>query len=483
MSLRVKLTAVVGVIVFIGLLVFGGAVQASLQSVLTREIDDGLQSRGSQIAAELADENARGRLTEGLTGGVRLDPTPFEEFAAPGVYVQLATLDGTVLGRSASLGSSGQLPVTAEMVELARRGDSVSLTVSLGGERIRIHSRPVQLSRLTLLVQVGQSLHFVESAMRNATVVLSLAGAITLVLTIGATWVIAGRMLLALSRITAAAEAIAETGDVERPIPADASGDEAGRLGRALQRTTTRLRQLLATQRNLLADTAHELRNPLTVVQTNLDLLRLDLDPATREEVVDETLREVERMSRLVDDLLLLAEVESQEPARYEPVRLDEIARGVAQDLRDRLRGQQLTVIADEPIVVHGDAEQLRRVVVNLVENAIQYAGEGATIRVEVMRDGRRARLVVSDNGPGIDAEHLPHIFDRFYRIDSARRRSTGGTGLGLAIVKEIVAAHGGRVEVQSEPGRETSFTITLPAEPSWVPLANVEAGSLGPDA
>jgi two-component system, OmpR family, sensor kinase len=281
-----------------------------------------------------------------------------------------------------------------------------------------------------------------------------------------------------LTDITVAAEAIAATGDVDRPIPQVSGNDEASRLARALQQTTARLRALLDTQRNLLADTAHELRNPLTVIHTNLDLLRLDIDAATREEVADETLAEAQRMRRLVDDLLLLAEVEGQERQTQEPVRLDELVRSAIASFHDQAPGNEFEVDAQDGLVVQGNTEQLRRVVVNLVENATQYGEPESTVRVTVTRRGRRGILEVSDTGPGIAPEHIPHIFDRFYRVDSARRRSTGGTGLGLAIVREIVTAHGGSVQVESYPGQGSTFRVTLPAEPSWAPMSDVSTSA-----
>jgi signal transduction histidine kinase len=150
--------------------------------------------------------------------------------------------------------------------------------------------------------------------------------------------------------------------------------------------------------------------------------------------------------------------------------------RSAVESIPDRGPDQHVEVIAEDPLVVQGNAEQLRRMVVNLVENAIQYGGDEASVRVALTRSDRRGILEVTDSGPGIAPEHIPHLFDRFYRVDSSRRRSTGGTGLGLAIVQEIVLAHGGSVQVASSPGKGSTFTVTLPAEPSWAPLSAVTA-------
>jgi len=401
-----------------------------------------------------------------------------DEFSTPGLYVQIVGADGSILARSTNLGDAN-LPLPPQALIHAEDNEPFFSTVPLASnERVRVYVIPVQTDSGTVFVQVGQSLHFLDSAIRGADVVLTLSGLAIFSVILGFTWLGVSRLLHGLTGITVAAEAIAATGEVDRPIPQVSGNDEASRLARALQQTTTRLRTLLDTQRNLLADTAHELRNPLTVIHTNLDLLRLDIDAATREEVADETLAEAQRMRRLVDDLLLLAEVEGQDRQTREPVRLDELVRSAVESFHDQAPGCEIEVDAQDGLVVQGNAEQLRRVVVNLVENAVQYGGPESVVRLTVKRRGRRGILQVSDSGPGIAEEHIPHIFDRFYRVDSARRRSTGGTGLGLAIVREIITAHGGSVQVESHPGQGSTFRVTLPAEPSWAPMSDLSASA-----
>lgn len=471
MSLRTKLVLRVAGVLGVGLTLLSILVHLLLQTVLTREVDELLIRRSSLVIEEMATSEPRGAGDLSAQSAA----TGTDEFSSPGVYVQVVALDGAVVTRSPNLGAA-TLPLSAEVLSRSRAGETAFVTVPLDtGERVRIHIQPLLAASPPRIVQVGQSLHFIDSAVRGADAILGAAGLATFALALTFTWVSVGRMLAALSRITMAAESIAESGDVERPIPDVPTNDETGRLARALQRTTTRLRHLLETQRNLLADTAHELRNPLTVMHTNLDLLRLDIDRATREEVADESLAEADRMRRLVDDLLLLAEVEGQDRRIEEDVRLDELARSAVASMEDRVGQRTLTIDAPAPLVVRGNAEQLRRVVLNLLENAFQYGGEQAEIAVSVRRAGRRGHIIVLDNGPGIAPEHLPHIFDRFYRVDPSRRRSTGGTGLGLAIVREIVTAHQGTVSVRSSETEGSTFDVSLPAEPSWTPLTEVD--------
>jgi signal transduction histidine kinase len=476
MSLRTRLLLRMATVLGIGLAILGLMVHLLLQTVLTREVDELLNARAAAVVSDLGsgEVGQPPRIGDRPVGAGGMA----DEFSTPGLYVQIVGADGSILARSTNLGDAS-LPLPPDALTHAENNQPLFSTVPLASnERVRVYVIPVQTESGTVFVQVGQSLHFLDSAIRGADIVLTLSSLAIFSVILGFTWLSVSRLLHDLTDITVAAEAIAATGDVDRPIPQVSGNDEASRLARALQQTTARLRALLDTQRNLLADTAHELRNPLTVIHTNLDLLRLDIDAATREEVADETLAEAQRMRRLVDDLLLLAEVEGQERQTQEPVRLDELVRSAIASFHDQAPGNEFEVDAQDGLVVQGNAEQLRRVVVNLVENATQYGEPESTVRVTVTRRGRRGILEVSDTGPGIAPEHIPHIFDRFYRVDSARRRSTGGTGLGLAIVREIVTAHGGSVQVESYPGQGSTFRVTLPAEPSWAPMSDVSTSA-----
>ena len=169
-------------------------------------------------------------------------------------------------------------------------------------------------------------------------------------------------------------------------------------------------------------------------------------------------------MSRLVSDLLLLGQAEARDLLVEGTVALDELLVAVVEQARIQAGQRRVLLERLEPLSVEGDRDRLRQVLWNLVENALRYTGPEGLIRLALRRDGPSAELSVSDDGPGIAAEHLPRIFDRFYRVDTARSRATGGSGLGLAIVKHIVQAHGGCVTVASELGRGTTFTVRLPA-------------------
>jgi signal transduction histidine kinase len=222
------------------------------------------------------------------------------------------------------------------------------------------------------------------------------------------------------------------------------------------------LDRLLQSQRGFVADASHELRGPLTVIRGNLDLLKRNLSEEDRAESTRVLEAEMARMTRIVNDLLVLAEVESGPLEQQQTVSLKDILLD-AQDRALLLAGNRQIVIGrQDDLWVKGDGHKLDQMVSNLVTNAVKYTPDGGTITLSLHQDGDWARLEVTDTGIGISPEHLPHIFDRFYRVDKAHSRASGGTGLGLAIVKGIAQQHGGTVTVTSEPGKGSTFTVRL---------------------
>ena len=255
-------------------------------------------------------------------------------------------------------------------------------------------------------------------------------------------------------------------------------GRQLFRLRRTYAEMVARVDNVLKAQQQLLADTSHELRTPLTTVRGNLDLLERELPPAERAQVLTETREEVDRMARLVRDLLLLAESGSGElQLERVPLRLDLLTREVI----SRLPGGERIAIDAEPVMVHGDDERLRQLVGNLVQNALRHASERpGAVQVHVCRRPPYALLEVEDDGPGVPAEALQRVFDRFYRVDRGRSRAHGGSGLGLAIVRHVAGEHGGRAWAENRTdGHGARFSVMLPAEPSWV--TENEAGDTGP--
>lgn len=246
-----------------------------------------------------------------------------------------------------------------------------------------------------------------------------------------------------------------------KAVPA---GEAAGAL--IVVQDTTEHHAVEQVRRDFVANVSHELQTPLTSVRGYAETLREGgLSPDERRRFTGRILQEAERMAALVRDLLALAQLEAPRWAATEPVPLERIAREVAASLSRFAaeRSVSLRVEADLA-VVSGRADELRRAVDNLVRNALAYTAAGGRVVVRVQRRGDQATVAVEDSGVGIPPEVLPRIFERFYRVDRGRSRETGGTGLGLAIVKHTAEGHGGHVEVESEPGKGSTFTLVLPA-------------------
>jgi signal transduction histidine kinase len=238
--------------------------------------------------------------------------------------------------------------------------------------------------------------------------------------------------------------------------------DEIGELATTFDHMIEHLDKVFQSQRYFVGDASHELRGPLTVIRGNLDLLKRKLSEEERRESLNAIERESIRMSRIVDDLLLLAEVESGQTTQQQEVPLRNILSEEVARARNLAGERKIIVERQEDLAVKGDAQRLRQLLANLVDNAIKYAPDEGTIKHSLFQDGPWARLEVADTGIGITPEQLPHIFDRFYRVDKARTRASGGTGLGLAIVKGIAEQHDGKVTVASQPDKGSTFTVWL---------------------
>jgi signal transduction histidine kinase len=289
------------------------------------------------------------------------------------------------------------------------------------------------------------------------------------VASLGVGWVVAGRVLRPIGRITSVARDIQAT-DLSRRIELPGPDDELKQLADTFDAMLARLDAAFAAQRQFVADASHELRNPLAIIRTNVDVALADpnADPDDLRHAITVVKRASDRMARLVDDMLALAR--RQEPTfEHEPLDLGAAVAEASDDFM--VPAAARNIVLDRAIapgvIVTGDREALKRAVANLLENAVRLAPAGSRIRLATGSEGNQAWIAVADEGPGIALEDQPHVFDRFWRADKARSRSDGGTGLGLAIVRQIAESHGGQVRLHSKVGVGSSFMISLPIEPS----------------
>ncbi len=457
MSLRARLAVLYTTIVGGILLLFGVAVYVAVSFSLTTQVNALLLRTVNGIWPEVF-VNPSGEL------GLRSSPE-----LPPGILVQ-------VWGRNGELRYTNvpQLAVSLDPTSLNTTNPvSRDATLQIGNASLHLQviTAPLvigEADRLVGYLQVGTSLAVVDATQQVLLTVLVIGAVVSMSIAGVAGWFSTRQALAPLDDVTKLALQITRADDLSRRIPYKGPpDDEVGQLITAFNQTLSRLENLFNSQRRFLADVGHELRTPLTVIRGNVDLMRrmdcMDI------ESMDSIQSEVDRLTRMVGDLLLLAQAESGKlPLDRRLVELDTILFEIMQQMRV-LAGERLNLrLGDiDQVLVCGDRDRLKQVLVNLISNAIKYTPNGGEIVVGLGKELDRARLTVSDNGPGIPAEDLPHIFERFYRGEKSRTRQRDGKGfgLGLSIAYWIVRNHGGLIEVSSREGQGTTFSV-------WLPLA-----------
>jgi signal transduction histidine kinase len=260
-----------------------------------------------------------------------------------------------------------------------------------------------------------------------------------------------------------------ETGEYRQRVHTN-SRDEVGQLATAFNRMSAELESLERMRRELVANVSHELKTPITALRAHLENL-LDGVEEPDPETLQVMLSQSERLTRLVDQLLDLSRLESGElPLRRVDVGLRALVSDVLSEVEVVRTGREVRVedrVPEDLSPVFADPERLHQVLFNLLDNAVRFTPPGGEVVVSAHHVDGRCEVSVADTGPGISAEHLPRLFERFYRVDPARSRDDGGTGIGLAIARSVVEAHGGRIRAASEVGRGSVFTFDLPVAPS----------------
>ncbi len=383
--------------------------------------------------------------------GTRLPRVATPRIGEAAGYVQFVSADGKV---TLSPGESVRLPTAGAAAVAAGRKRPFYSQATVAGTHVRIYTRRAGSDA----VQVALSLHDTDHVLSW---IRWLFGVITALAVAGAAlgaWFVARATLLPVQRLTADAERIAETRDL-RAVTDETRTDELGRLARAFNTMLRALAESIAAQRQLVADASHELRTPLTTARTNLESVQLHPEMSRGEQAhsIDAAVAELGEMTRLIEELVELARGDAQSSS-HEPVRLDVVARA-AVAVAARRSNREFRVEA-QPTVVSGDSGGLTRAISNLLDNAVKWSPDDAPVEVTVAS----GTVTVRDHGPGIAAEDLPHVFDRFYRATAAR--TLPGSGLGLAIVKQVAEAHGGTATAAEAAGGGTVMTLALPELP-----------------
>ncbi len=427
-----------------------------------------------------ADLDARlEELTSGLHGYLRVeqnspvvvyDPTDPAETAfvqeASRYYQLFDAASGRQLAASEAMGPLGLQFTPAEVAALREGPKTQEFRTDYG--RLRFSNSLIAAGDgHRYLLQVGISLASMDRALHRFLVVLLVGAPAGLIVALAAGRWMAGLALLPLARFAAAARAI-DINDLQRRMPLRGAGDELDALAVAFNETLDRLHDAVGEMRQFSAALAHELRTPLAALRGEIELALLHLSSGGErvEALLASQLEEIDKLKRLTDRILTLAHAEAGEiPLATARVNLAELAAGLADQLAPvaEARAIQLHCECAADVVVLGDGEWLKRLALNLLDNAIKFTPDGGTVTVRITGSDGFAHLTVQDTGIGITASAMPHLFERFFRADPARSPEIGGVGLGLSLVKWIADRHRGRIEVQSEPGRGSRFTVHLP--------------------
>ncbi len=453
MNLRTRLALLNTVIVGGILLLFGTAVYIAVTLTLVGQVDDRLERAYRSVI----------RIIRYDDGQLAVGNLPSGDLSRE-VYIQVWGTNNDLQYSSANIPLNYRRPLDPVGLSAA---DPVYRNVSLEEEiRLRVLSIPLEVSERWIgTLQVASSLSGVDAVQELFLSVL-FAGLLLAVLIAGvAGGAIARYALKPLDIVTETALQITRADDLSRRIPYDGPpNDEVGELIRAFNQTLGRLENLFETQRRFVADVGHELRTPLTVIKGNVDLMRRI--ECADEESLDSIENETDRLNRLVGDLLLLAQAESGKlPMLRMVVELDTLVLEVMNQMRVVAGNKvQMKLVEIDQVLVCGDQDRLKQVLLNLIGNAIKYTPPGGTVSISLGKEKDTARLSVADTGPGIPEEDLPHIFERFYRGEKSRTRSREGKGfgLGLSIAYWIVRAHEGQIDVDSG-ATGTRFTVRLP--------------------
>jgi two-component system, OmpR family, sensor kinase len=446
MSIRLRVAAVFTLALAAAFAIGSWLLVSQLSSVVLRSVDAGLAVQLSRVVAP-AGHSGPGALAS----------------LAPGEYV-VQFIDPSGRVRAASV-DAGRAPLLTPAQQRAARQGPVTLTTTVDGdpERVMTASLPGKPGWLAV---AGVSLESADGTVSAVETRLIVGGAAFVLIAGAGAYFLARAALAPAERLRREAAALSATDPAAR-LPVPGTHDEIAALAGTMNDLLGRLHSAVARQRSFVADASHELRTPFAVLRGELELA--GRPGRSREELADAVAaaaEEAARLSRITDDLLLLARSdEDQLTVRAEPAELAALLARSAQQAAQRSAEAGISCQLSVPpgLVALVDPDRIRQAVDNLVDNALRFAPAGTQLDISARPSGRDVTIAVADAGPGFPADYLPHAFERFRRPDDSRGRSDGGAGLGLAIVQAIARAHGGMATAANRPGGGAVVTLTLP--------------------
>jgi len=454
------------------LLLAGVFLYLHLEISLGRSLDSAIESHTQELANDIIYEHHQIKLLDATADLPGFDKDTNEQRFTKGdvnyeILVRLLDTQGHTLHVTPAF-LTLNVPATSISRPLSGHIWEETITTLDGRQQVRIHSRLLTSEGKPFgIIQVGQSMEDLNETLHHIAEELILPGMFFLFFSaIGSYW-LASRALAPIHSLIRTARSIKE-GNLSQRVPVPEPRDELRFLAVTLNEMLESIDHTFARQRRFVADASHELRTPVAVIRSTTDVALMHA--STQQEyvsVLSNVNSEAERLSKLINDLLALARGdEGQTKFESEPVKLDQLVDIVAANAEPLAADHGIMIQRGilEPVTILADEARLIQMVMNLVDNAILYTNQGGTVTVSVVWKQEQASISIKDSGVGIAPEHVPHIFERFYRVDPARTRTEGGSsGLGLAIVEWIVRAHKGTIVVDSQPGEGTTFTVNLP--------------------
>ncbi len=461
-SIRFRLTVWYAGLLAGLVVLFGASVYIGLGHYLKRTLTDSLTKEARQVGETL--------LVNISLSGEAYVVDEIKEHLAPeinGVFVRVTRGDGSPLYTSGSPRDGSFDPGKVTVAHDDSTEPSSRIEHLEGGTDLIVCAVPfTSRDGSRFLVEAGAPLKQSQSVLHGLLLTFALGLPLVVALAVAGGYVLMRRALAPVGEITRTAEQITSRNLSDR-LPVVKTGDELEALSTALNRMISRIEHSFRHINRFSADASHELRTPLTVLRGELEAIaqRPELALDVRE-TIGSALEETERLSKIVESLLAISRLDAGEALMTrERFDLAELVAGTADQMRLLAEDKQIALKCNAPgrVEVEGDPHRLKQIVVNLVDNAIKYTCEGGKVEISAVAVSDNAVLEVTDTGIGIPPESIPHVFERFYRVDKARSRQMGGAGLGLSIVKSICAAHQGRVSVESSEGKGTRFTVELP--------------------
>ncbi|TKB68607.1 MAG: HAMP domain-containing protein [Nitrospira sp.] len=461
MPLRVRLTLWYGTALALVLIIFSVVLYAITARSLRDTVDESLEDTAMTAVRSLEERGFLPLISEEEL------LSQFPELTRIDKFFQIFSPSGTITIRSPNI-KQHEVPLSRTALDATLAGQKIFESAKYPKEPpLRLISVPiVYRGNLLYIVQVGTSMESVGETLQRFLVLLVVAIPIALAVSLAGGWFLAGRALRPVDKITLAAQRIA-AGDLSQRLSMPAAHDEIGRLADTFNNMIGRLDTSFRQIRQFTSDASHELRTPLTVMKGETDLvLRRPRLLDDYKSVLESNLEEIDRMTRIVDELLFLSRADMGE-VRVEslPVAMESLVEDIHRQAKLLAQDRHIEVLLGTvmPVVVQGDDLRLRELLLNLVENAMKYSHSDGKVEIALLNDGREARLSVTDHGIGIAPADHKKIFQRFFRTDVARGHTKKGTGLGLAICAWIAELQKGRIEVKSDLGQGSTFTVVLP--------------------